>query len=348
MFKKSLMVFLVFVILAGVIGCTSATPTTKPADTPVAAPVEPTKAPLPKIALLIRGVVNDAGWGAAAYDGLMGAKEKYGVEVAYSENVNPNDDVATMRDYANNGYDVIIGHGDDFTNAALTVAKEFPNKIFAVTNAPVKAENVQGLDTKNQEAGYMAGIIAGLLSKTKKVGYISVMEILSMKRGEIGFRDGVKEVCPECEVFVTYTGNFTDIGLGKEAALALIDRGVDISFQYADAPGLGAIQAAKEKGLMIIGSGQDQSSLAPDQVVTTVIQDLAPLIVNLVGEVIDGTFKPNTIAEHGFDTGIYYLAPLNDKLVTAEQKATIQSYVDKLKDHTLVLPAINELPTATP
>ena len=318
--KRKIIVLMLIVLL--VAGCKPASPATEVAPTeppseevvvtePPTEEVAPTEAPLPKVALLIRGVVDDAGWGAAAYDGIMSAKEKYGVEVAYSEMIDPNDDVSVFRDYAEGGYTIIIGHGDDFANAALTVAKEYPDLIFAVTNAPVKAENVQGLDTKNQEAGYMAGIICGTLTQTKKVGFISVIPILSFYRGEMGFKLGVEEVCPDCEPYVTYTGDFTDIGLGYEAAMSLIAAGVDCSFQYADAPGLGAIEAAKEKGLMVIGSGQDQSSLAPDYVVTTVIQDLAPL---------------------------------NDKLMTPEQKEIINSYYERLKDGTLVLPTINEVP----
>jgi basic membrane protein A len=339
---------MICMVILGVLIITACAPAATPAATnaPVAAQptVVPTAKPL-RVAALFAGTIDDAGWVAAAYDGLVKAKEKYGIEFAYSEKLQPADYESTFRDYANQGYDIIIGHGDPFGDAALKVAKDYPNIVFAVTNAPLSATNVQGLDTKNTEAGYVAGIIAGTLTKTKKVGYISVIEILSMVRGEIGFRDGVKEVCPDCEVDVTYTGDFTDIGLGKEAELALIAKGVDITFLYADAPGMGAIQAAKENGhVMVIASGQDQSSLAPDQVVTTVIQDLAPLIVNLVGEVKDGTFKPNTIAEHGFDTGIYYLAPLNPKLVTPEQSTLILSYVQKLKDHTLVLPVINQIP----
>ena len=322
------------------------------AATPAAttAPVveQPTTVPPAKplrVAALFAGTIDDAGWVAAAYDGLVKAKEKYGIEFAYSEKLQPADYQSTFRDYASQGYNIIIGHGDPFGDAALKVAKDYPDIVFAVTNAPLSASNVQGLDTKNTEAGYVAGIIAGTLTKTKKVGYISVIEILSMVRGEVGFRDGVKEVCPDCEVFVTYTGDFTDINLGKEAELALISRGVDITFLYADAPGLGAIQAAKENGnVFVVASGQDQSSLAPDQVITTVIQDLAPLIVNLVGEVIGWNVQAGYNSEHGFDTGIYYLAPLNPKLVTPEQRTLILSYVQKIKDHTLVLPVINEIP----
>ena len=134
------------------------------AATPVAttAPVveQPTTVPPAKplrVAALFAGTIDDAGWVAAAYDGLVKAKEKYGIEFAYSEKLQPADYESTFRDYASQGYNIIIGHGDPFGDAALKVAKDYPDIVFAVTNAPLSAANVQGLDTKNTEAGTSLG-----------------------------------------------------------------------------------------------------------------------------------------------------------------------------------------------
>lgn len=295
-----------------------------------------------KVALILPGVITDAGWNAAAYAGLQAAEEQLGVVTAYSESVQPPDYEATFRDYASQGYDIVIGHGSEFGDAALTVAEEFPDTYFAVTNAAVKAPNVAGLDTKNEETGFMAGVVAGVVSETKTVGYVGAMEILAMKRGEEGFKLGVAEVCPDCEVLVSYTGSFDDIAKGKEAGLAMVDAGADVLFQYADASGLGVIEAAKEQGVMAIGSGGDQSSLAPDNVVTTCLQELAPMIVSIVQEVADGTFTPNQVRLYGYDTDAYNLAPLNEDLVTPEQSEVILGYRDKLEAGQVELPHLLE------
>ncbi len=341
---KSALVFLVLVLTATALAsCAQATPEPEVAPTATKEAPPEVKEEL-KVALILPGVITDAGWNASAYAGLKAAEEQLGVETAYSESVPAPDFEVTFRDYAAQGYDIIIGHGSEFADAALTVAAEFPDTYFAVTNAGVKAPNVAGLDTKNQESGYIGGIVAGLVSQTKKVGYVGAMEILAMKRAEEGFKLGVAEVCPECEVLVSYTGSFDDIAKGKEAGLAQIDAGADVLFQYADASGLGVIEAAEEQDKMAIfgGGGEDARSLAPDNIVVTCLQKLAPMIVSIVQEVQDGTFTPNQVRLYGYDTGAYNLGPLNEALVTPEQADIIQGYVEKLQAGEVDLPHLQE------
>lgn len=340
--KNGLVYLLVLLIAASLVSCAEKTP--EPTEPPPATEEAPPAAEEIRVALVLPGVITDAGWNASAYAGLKAAEEQLGVETAYSESVPAPDFEATFRDYASQGYDIIIGHGSEFADAALTVAAEFPDTYFAVTNAGVKAPNVAGLDTKNQESGYIGGIIAGLVSQTKKTGYVGAMEILAMKRAEEGFKLGVAEVCPECEVLVSYTGSFDDIAKGKEAGLAQIDAGADVLFSYADASGLGVIEAAEEQDKMAIhgGAEDDTRSLAPDNMVATCLQKLAPMIVSIVQEVQDGTFTPNQVRLYGYDTGAYNLGPLNEALVTPEQSDIIQGYVEKLQAGEIDLPHMQE------
>lgn len=333
---------LVFITLLALI-ITACAPAAKPKDAPDTAKPEEPAAPAKavKVALVLPGVISDAGWNASAYKGVMTAKEELGVEVAYSESVAMPDFEATFRDYASKGYDIVIGHGSEFGDAALMVAKEFPETYFAITNCDVKAANVAGLDTKNEESGYMAGFVAGTITKTKKVGYVGAMEIVAMKRAEEGYKLGVKAACPDCEVLVGYTGSFDDIAKGKETALAQIDKGADVIFQYADASGLGVIEAGKEKNIALIGMTEDQSPLAPDNVVTSTLQALGPIIVSIVKEVQDGKFVPNEVRLYGYDTGAYDLAPLNKKLVTDEQAAKIEAAVADMKAGQIELPHLS-------
>jgi basic membrane protein A len=316
---------------------------TETAAEPTAAqekPAQPTG--VVKAALILPGVISDAGWNAAAYDGLMAAKDELGVEVAYSESVQLPDFEATFRDYASQGYNIVIGHGSEFGDAALTVAKEFPDTDFAVTNSNVKAANVAGLDTKNEETGYMAGFIAGTLTTSKTVGYVGAMEIVAMKRGEEGYRLGVAAACPDCEVLVSYVGSFDDIAKGKETALGQIDKGADVMFAYADAAGLGVLEAAQDKGILAIGSGYDQKEIAPKAVVVSCLQKLAPMIVSIVKEVQDGTFKPNEVRMYGYDTGAYDLTELDMTMVTQEQADKIYAVRDQLKAGQIELPHLTE------
>ncbi len=318
----SMIMIVVLVVLAA--GCA-------PKATPTA---EPTAAAKPlRVALIMEGVITDAGWNADAYNGLMEAsKEVPGIEVAYSEGVKAPDWEATMRDYGSQGYDVILCHHSVMTDTVARVAPEFPKSLFVVSNSGIKGPNMSGLDTKNEESGYMAGYIAGLLSKTKKTGYIVSIDALFARRANLGFNAGVKAACPDCEVLSTTVGSSDDLAGGKEAGLAMYDAGVDIIWQYADATGLGVIEAAKERNQMVIGSGADQLDLAPNNLVTTTGQFLAPMILSVIKGVKDGTFVANQAHLYGYDTGLYDLARINDKLVTADQKAVIEKVRQDLKD----------------
>ncbi|NPV77565.1 MAG: BMP family protein [Anaerolineae bacterium] len=306
---------------------------------PQAAPTEaPAAQQKIKVALVLPGTINDNGWSQVAYDGVMAGAKETGAEVAYTESSQLPDFEAIYRDYANKGYTLVIGHGSEYADVALKIGKEFPKTYFAVTNADVKAENVAGLDTKNEEAGYLAGFIAGTLTKTKKVGIIGAMEIVAMKRAGEGFDIGAKASCPDCQTMHAWVGSFDDAGKGKETAMAMIEQGVDVVYANADAAGIGIISGCKEKGVMVIGDTGDQSSLAPDLVITSMMQNLNPMFVEIMQEVANGKFIPNNVRMNGFDTGIYFIADLNKKLVSDEQAAKILAEVEKVKNNQVKLP----------
>jgi basic membrane protein A len=312
--------------------------TEKPAATKAAEPVKKVK-----VALVMSGVITDGSWNAAAYQGLMDAVKKFpDIETAYSESVPLADFENTYRDYASKGFNLIIGHGSQFADVTLLVAKDNPNTYFAVTNADVSAANVAGLDTKNEEVGYMGGFIAGLLSKSKTVGYVGGQEILAMKRAELGFVKGVPASCPDCKPLVSYVGDSKDAVKGKETGLAMIDKGADAIYHSADAAGLGVIEAAKEKKIIMIGNTSDQRKLAPDNIVTSTVRNLAPVITQIISELVAGTFKGG-VRMHGFDTGIYFLADFNKNLITDAQIALVKAEVQKLIDGTVKLEHISSV-----
>lgn len=327
--KKIFSLIMIFVIVLLSVACAPKATSTE-ATQPTTAAVE-TK-PL-RVALIMEGVITDAGWNADAYNGLMeAAKEVPGVEVAYSEGVKAPDWEATMRDYGNQGYDVILCHHSVMTDTVALVAPEFPKSLYVVSNSGIKGSNMSGLDTKNEESGYMAGYIAGTLTKTKKTGYIVSIDALFARRAKVGFEAGVKAACPDCEVISTIVGSSDDLAGGKEAGIAMYDAGVDVIWQYADATGLGVIEAAKDRNQLVIGSGADQIDLAPDNVVTTTGQFLAPMIFSVIKGVKEGTFIANQAHLYGYDTGLYDLGKINDKLVDADQKAAIEKVRQDLKD----------------
>jgi basic membrane protein A len=276
---------LIAVIAAAVLVLTACGPAATPAPT-----AAPTAKPF-KVAIVLPGVITDNGWNASAYAGLQLVKEQLGAEIAYSEAVPQTDYETAFRDYASQGYDLVIGHGFEFGDPVMKVAPDFPNTKFVVVNNVVTASNVASVEFNNEEAGFLAGVVAGLMTKTNKVGAVGGFDIASIVRGVNGFEQGVKSVNPNAEVFVTYTQSWDDIAKGKEAGLALIDRGADIVWEFADAAGLGVIEAAKEKGVYAIASVSDKSSVAPETILVSTLEEIPPLLLDVAKTVKDGTFE---------------------------------------------------------
>ena len=168
-----------------------------------------------KVAMCLSGASNDMGWCQVAYEGLLSLEKNYGCEIAYTENLTPDDIEAAFADYAANGYDVVIGHGYEFGDPAIEVASQYPDVKFIVTEGSVSADNVASYVTDCEEGGYVMGMLAAAMSETGKVGYVGPIQGASLVKIMNGFEDGAKEINPDIEVMTAWTGSFTDVALGK-------------------------------------------------------------------------------------------------------------------------------------
>ena len=313
------LVLLLMVCAVWIAGCGGA----KPA--PAVAPEKAAPAGKMKIAMLLPGPANDAGWNTAAYQGLMKFKE-LGHEVAFTENVAVANIEETFRNYAGKGFGLVIGHGFQFGDPALKVAAQSPNsKFFVSGNTPPNAKtmpNVGFIDQKEFEAAYLCGIIAGMTTKSNKIGYVGGMEIPSQLANLAAFTKGVESVNPNARIFGIITGSFGDPAKGKEAATAQIENGADIIMQTADSTGLGAIEAAKAKKVLLIGYGADQSALAPDLFLTSLIPDMTKAIVQQTERIEKGTF--GGVWKAGIKDGIIDIAPPSAKVSQAAKDKAAQ------------------------
>jgi basic membrane protein A len=269
-----------------------------------------TPEPQLRVALVLPGSADDKGFNQAAYEALPILEQRFGAETAYSENTPVNEFEQAFRDYAEQGFDVVIGQGFEFGEVATKVAPDYPDTIFLVTNNPdVQGPNLQGLQPASWEAAYLAGVAAGTVSRSGKVGGIAGQEFPVIVAQMEAFKLGVLAVNPDADVRLTYLGTFEDVEKAKETARAMIDDGADVLYHIADAAGLGVIQAAQEAGIWAIGWGKDQNEVAPETVFTSQIVDQTAMIVDGVQAIVDGTFdgKPRTF---GLDSDVLGLAPI--------------------------------------
>jgi basic membrane protein A len=264
-----------------------------------------------RAAMLFIGPVNDGGWNTANYEGLMQAKEKLNLDVVFSEAVQLADVESTARDFAARGYELILGNSFAFGDGMLRAAAAYPRTYFAMLTAVGKtAPNFSAYWPLINEPAFMAGALAGMMSKTGKIGAIGAQEIPTLVFQLEGFKLGAKHVRPDIKIFDVYTGSYSDVAKGKEAALAQINQGADVILHVANETGRGVIQACQEKKIYCVGSGSDQNKLAPETVLTSLMYNQGELVKMAVEDIEKGTFG-NKSLKLGLAQGAVRLAPLH-------------------------------------
>lgn len=265
-------VFVVAVVLAMLAAACA------PSPTPTKAPAVEKKT---KVAVLFPGVVTDQSWNQFGYEGLLRAAKECGVEIGYSESVSQDEQIEILRNYAAEGYDIIVGHGGEYSDSIGMVAKEYPDLKFGVADGPPMADNVSATTLSFRQMGYLAGILAGEMTKSNHVAYV-VGELLECcDQGMEGFEAGVKTSGKDIEVTYIATGDWADVAKAREAGLALIDGGVDVLWHMLDTADAGLISAAEDRGVMAIGLYRDSSSLGPNAILGSALGSPGVMIYEL-------------------------------------------------------------------
>jgi basic membrane protein A len=266
-------VFAVTVVLAVIL---SACGPAAPEGPPAAPPEEKTK-----VAVLFPGVVTDQSWNQFGYEGLVRAEEECGVEIGYSEDVTQDEQIEVLRNYAAEGYDIIIGHGGEYADSIGMVGEEYPDLKFGVTDGSPMADNVSAKTLSFRQMGYLAGILACEMTETDHVAYV-VGELLECTdQGAEGFEAGVETCGRDIELTYISTGSWSDVAKGREAGLALIDDGVDVLWHMLDTADAGLISAAEDRGVWAIGLYRDSSSLGPNAVLGSTLGSPGTMIYEL-------------------------------------------------------------------
>ena len=249
-----------------------------------------------RVALLTPGSITDQSWNGGAYAGLMRIRDSLGAQVSHIQTKTPAEFEENFRQYGAQGYDLVFGHGFEFQDAAMRVGPEFPNTKYVVTSGSPTGANVAGMNFSFEEASYLAGMLAGAMTKSNTIGVIGGTELPPVRASFVSFEAGARRTNPNVRVLTSYIGNWDDASAGKEQALAQIARGADVLFQNADAAGLGIFQAARQsKGVLVFGSNANQNGIAPEVTVGSVVIDLPHAFIEVAREVKEGRFRPRVI-----------------------------------------------------
>jgi simple sugar transport system substrate-binding protein/basic membrane protein A len=255
-----------------------------------------------KVAMLLPGSINDQSWNAQGYAGLMKIKDS-GYQVAYSENVPAADHVEAMRDYARQGYKIVIGHSGRFLSAAQRVGPEFPEVQFvAGAGGGGLGKNVMSIDYDNTHFGCQLGVLAARMSKTGKIAGVYALEGLPNMVAQVGsYRLCAKRIKPDIEVSIIYIKDIEDAAAAKEAAFSLIAGGADFVAGKLNAAQAGLIQAAKEKNVFTTGRSFGHTAIAPENVITNVVEKWADMYAATADSVKAGKLSGDLVM-YGYNT----------------------------------------------
>jgi basic membrane protein A len=249
-----------------------------------------------RVALLTPGSISDQSWNGGAYQGLMRIKDSLGAQVSHIQTKTPAEFEENFRQYGAQGYDLVFGHGFEFQDAAMRVGPEFPNTKYVVTSGAPQGANIAGMNFSFEEASYLAGMLAGAMTRSNTIGVIGGTELPPVRASFVAFEAGARRTNPRVRVLTSYIGNWDDASAGKEQALAQVARGADVLFQNADAAGLGIFQAARQsRNVFVFGSNANQNGIAPEVTVGSVVIDLPHAFLEVGREVKEGRFQPRVI-----------------------------------------------------
>ncbi len=347
--NKLLSALLAMVVVAAVtVGCAPKETTDKP-------PAD--EKPTIKTAMVTDiGGLGDKSFNDLSFAGLERAEKELGASIEVIESKDPTDYESNIGNLANAGYSPIFAVGFLMTDVLSKVSTAYPDVNFGgidIFYAEPPA-NVASIQFKEQEAAYLAGVVAGLATKDKTldsrinddnvVGFVGGMDIPPVERFEVGFVAGVKSVNPDAKVIILYVGKFDDQAKGKEMGLSLIDQKCDVVFAAAGQSGLGAIKACQEKGALFIGVDADQYETVAgsgDVMLTSAIKRVDVAVFDLVKLQSEGAFPGGTIRTYGLAEDGVGLAPYHDFDAKVPQsiKDAVRKATDDIKSGATEVPA---------
>jgi basic membrane protein A len=292
------------------------------------------------------GIVFDVGgrgdksFNDGAYLGAARAMRDLGAHVRFVEPGEGSDREAGLRVLAAEGMDLVIGVGFIFSDDLTQLAKEYPATKFAGVDYAVATDsagnplplppNLAALKFREEQGSFLVGALAALVGGSKTLGFVGGMDFPLIHKFEVGYRAGVKAVCPDCTVIAQYAGvtpeAFRNPGKGQELALSQFQSGVNVIFQASGSTGLGVFEAARRRGKLAIGVDADQFSEAPGFILTSMIKGVDQAVFNSIKQVKEGTFKGGIfqlgLAERGVD---YIYDKNNAALIPDSARARVEA-----------------------
>ncbi|HEC21525.1 MAG TPA: BMP family ABC transporter substrate-binding protein, partial [Chloroflexi bacterium] len=287
------------------------------------------------------GRIDDGTFNQYAYDGLVQAASEHGLEYEVIETESRNDYERNLQSLIERGCTLIVTIGSTLGPAAERLATRYTSVHFVIVDyEPLPdSRNVTGLVFAEDEAGFLAGALAGLMTDEDVVGFVGGMDIPPVLRFQKGFENGVAHTNKRAKALSIYTDSFTDTAAGEEAARELIGQGADVIFAAAGASGSAAIRAAAQAGAWVIGVDQDewvttfQNGAVPgaERLITSAVKRVDHAVYTAIDQAVHGHLRAGVqrfdLSNDGVGLAPYHAA---DAAVPSEVKGKILEVRDGL------------------
>ncbi len=264
------------------------------------------------------GGVNDGSFNQSAWAGLTKAADELGIQATYLESHTDADYKPNIETYVDEDYDMIICIGYALADALKDESEANPDMKFAIVDDSSLADssNVTSLMFEQSQAAYLVGYVAGKTTKTNKVGIVLGMATDLMNEFGYGYVAGAVDANPDCQVLQNNANSFADTAAGKTAANNMVAQGADVIFHAAGGTGLGVIDGCKEAGIWAIGVDSDQSSIAPETILTSAMKRVDNAVYDIAKATVDGTVEAGVKTYSLEDAGVD-IAPTTDNIDAA-------------------------------
>jgi basic membrane protein A len=291
------------------------------------------------VSALFTQKVSEGNFDPPGYAGFTAMAKAHGWKSNYAEQATFDKAPEILADFASRGSNLIIAHSSGYASSVLETAPNFPKTTFSVVSALASTKglpNVNGWAFRFSEIGFLAGVTAGLSTKSNKVGVVGGDTVPAIVQGVGGYIEGVKHVNPKAEVIVSWVGSFTDAAKAKQLTLAQISQGVDVVLPWANTADQGVFEAIKERKIKTVGLYSDLHARAPDEMVTSVVLDFPSVYAEIGRLYAAGKLEPK-IYSLGVKEGYIKLAPIRN--TDPEIGTKVQAIVAEAQSGKLTVPA---------
>ena len=264
-----------------------------------------------KIAVLLPGAAGDLSWNDTNMEGIAYCEEKFQIQIEQMNNVEETEFEQVLVECGEQGYDLVLASGEQFTDSVNTMAGRYPDTFFCIVNG-IRAdhENVAAVRPREYEASYMAAVIAGNIMETGTAGMIAGYPNEGMEHLLDVYEETVREILEErgiedAEFLRAYTNSWTDRSLGRKMAEQMIESGAEVLFVYSNEAGLGCIEAARDQGAKVIGFSSNPTREHPDTVVASIKFDFGKLYEWILTRYESGRLRGKRTEEVGRKEGIF-------------------------------------------